>query len=61
MTAVFAGGAAGGLLATAFLGGLVVAPAGAQDSGVDLEAWKDLLFVDGEYYQDPNAPDRRNY
>ena len=46
--------ATGGLLAAAFLGGLVVAPAGAQDSGVDLEAWKKLLFVDGEYYQDPN-------
>jgi ABC-type sugar transport system substrate-binding protein len=27
------------------------APAAA---GVDLEAWKQLLFVDGEYYQDPN-------
>ena len=48
------GRVAGGMLAAAFLGGLVVAPAGAQDSGVDLEAWKDLLFVDGEYYEDPN-------
>jgi ABC-type sugar transport system substrate-binding protein len=23
-------------------------------AGVDLEAWKQLLFVDGEYYQDPD-------
>jgi ABC-type sugar transport system substrate-binding protein len=23
-------------------------------AGVDLEAWKQLLFVDGEFYQDPN-------
>jgi ABC-type sugar transport system substrate-binding protein len=26
----------------------------AAAAGVDLEAWKELLFVDGEYYQDPN-------
>ena len=26
----------------------------AQSDTVDLEAWKQLLFVDGEFYQDPN-------
>jgi ABC-type sugar transport system substrate-binding protein len=25
-----------------------------SDTDVDLEAWKQLLFVDGEFYQDPN-------
>lgn len=31
------------------------APASAQSAAdVDLEAWKGMLFVDGEYYQDPN-------
>ena len=28
--------------------------AGQAAAGVDLDAWKKLLFVDGEYYQDPN-------
>src|SRR6187399_2172007 len=28
--------------------------AGQASGGVDLDAWKKLLFVDGEYYQDAN-------
>ncbi|CAN5775553.1 hypothetical protein BH23CHL8_BH23CHL8_10090 [soil metagenome] len=41
------------LVTGALVGGLMAAPAAAQDE-VDLEAWKALLFEGGEFTTDPN-------
>jgi ABC-type sugar transport system substrate-binding protein len=45
---------AAGLIVGSLVAGLVAAPVGAQESSVDLEAWKDLLFEGGEFTTDPN-------
>lgn len=46
--------AASGLLSSHASAASPVPAASGSTAGVDLEAWKQLLFVDGKYYQDSN-------